>query len=252
MSRIVAHDLRIEFPLYHYESRSLKKRLLGTVSRRLQQDSRNRLVIAALRDLSFTIERGERVGLVGHNGAGKTTLLRTLAGIYEPVRGSLLVEGRVGTLIDPAAGMDILSTGRENIRLRALYLGLSAKETDAFEAEVAAFADLGDFLDVPIHSYSAGMSIRLAFAMATAIKPDILLMDEWIAAGDETFLARANARLEKLVSEAEILVFASHDKDLVRRWCTRVLRLDGGRIVADGTPEQVLGREPATVAASPA
>ena len=252
MSRIVARNLRIEFPLYHYEARSLKKRLFGTVSRRLKQDARNRLVVAALQDLSFSIDRGERVGLVGHNGAGKTTLLRTLAGIYEPVRGSLLVEGRVGTLIDTAAGMDILSTGRENIRLRALYLGLSAAETAAFEAEVAAFAELGDFLDVPIHSYSAGMSIRLAFAMATAIAPDILLMDEWIAAGDETFFARANARLEKLVSEAEILVFASHDKSLIRRWCTRVLRLEAGRIVADGTPDAVLGADAAAAAASPA
>lgn len=244
MSRIVARGLRIEFPLYHLGARNLKKRILGHANRRLRTDARDRLVIAALQDISFTFERGERIALVGHNGAGKTTLLRTLAGIYEPVAGQLRVEGRIGTLIDTAAGLDVLSTGRENIRLRALYLGLDATETAVLEADVEAFADLGDFLDVPIHSYSAGMSIRLAFAIATAMQPDVLLMDEWIAAGDAAFIAKAEARLAALVQEAEILVLATHNEAIARRWCTRAIRLDAGRIVADGPVEQVLGLAP--------
>jgi lipopolysaccharide transport system ATP-binding protein len=244
MSRIVARGLRIEFPLYHLGARNLKKRILGHANRRLRTDARDRLVIAALQDISFTFERGERIALVGHNGAGKTTLLRTLAGIYEPVAGQLRVEGRIGTLIDTAAGLDILSTGRENIRLRALYLGLDATETAVLEADVEAFAELGDFLDVPIHSYSAGMSIRLAFAIATAMQPDVLLMDEWIAAGDAAFMAKAEARLAALVQEAEILVLATHNEAIARRWCTRAIRLDAGRIVADGPVEQVLGPAP--------
>ncbi|MCS6855473.1 MAG: ABC transporter ATP-binding protein [Elioraea sp.] len=246
MSRIVARGLRIEFPLYHFGARSLKQRLADGLARRLTRDRRNRLVVAALQDLSFTIERGERVALVGPNGAGKTTLLRTLAGIYEPVAGSLRVEGRIGTLIDTQAGLDPLSTGRENIRLRALYLGLDPAAAEALEADVAAFAELGDFLDVPIHSYSVGMSIRLAFAIASAMQPGVLLMDEWISVGDEGFLARANARLERLVSEADIMVLASHDRDLVRRWCTRAIRLEGGRIVADGPVAEVLHDAPMT------
>ena len=184
MARICAEDLRIEFPLYHLGARSMKKRLLGAASRRVKADAQNRVVISALSDLNFTIESGERVALVGHNGAGKTTLLRTLAGIYEPVGGRLTVEGEIGSLIDPAAGMDGLSTGRDNIRLRGLYRGLNAAQLATLEAEAGEFSGLGEFLDVPIHGYSAGMSIRLAFAVATAVQPQILLMDEWFSTGD--------------------------------------------------------------------
>lgn len=234
MARICAEGLRIEFPLYHLGARSMKKRLLGAASRRVKADAHNRVVISALADLSFTIGSGERVALVGHNGAGKTTLLRCLAGIYEPVGGRLTIEGEIGTLIDPAAGMDILSTGRENIRLRGLYRGLNAEQIAALEAEAAEFSGLGEFLDVPIHGYSAGMSIRLAFAVATASQPQILLMDEWFNTGDEEFLAKAEKKLEQLITASEILVIATHDMDVVKRWCNRVIRLEAGRIVADG------------------
>ncbi|MCE2921681.1 MAG: ATP-binding cassette domain-containing protein [Roseomonas sp.] len=234
MARICAEGLRIEFPLYHLGARSMKKRLLGSASRRVKADAHNRVVISALSDLSFTIESGERVALVGHNGAGKTTLLRSLAGIYEPVGGRLTIEGEIGTLIDPAAGMDILSTGRENIRLRGLYRGLNAEQIAALEAEAAEFSGLGEFLDVPIHGYSAGMSIRLAFAVATASQPQILLMDEWFNTGDAEFLAKAEKKLEQLITASEILVIATHDMDVVKRWCNRVITLEAGRIVADG------------------
>ncbi|MFN7308821.1 MAG: ABC transporter ATP-binding protein [Acetobacteraceae bacterium] len=234
MARICAEGLRIEFPLYHLGARSMKKRLLGSASRRVKADAHNRVVISALSDLSFTIESGERVALVGHNGAGKTTLLRSLAGIYEPVGGRLTIEGEIGTLIDPAAGMDILSTGRENIRLRWLYRGLNAEQIAALEAEAAEFSGLGEFLDVPIHGYSAGMSIRLAFAVATASQPQILLMDEWFNTGDAEFLAKAEKKLEQLITASEILVIATHDMDVVKRWCNRVITLEAGRIVADG------------------
>ena len=240
MSRIVVEDLRIEFPLYHLAARNLKKQLLARANLRMRTDPQNRVVVAALQGLSFTVERGERVALVGNNGAGKTTLLRTLAGIYEPVGGRLEVTGRIGTLIDTAAGMDQASTGRENIRLRALYLGLSPDETAALEADVEAFSDLGEFLDVPIHGYSAGMSIRLAFALATAMRPTVLLMDEWISAGDAAFTQKAQARLESLVQEAEILILATHNPTIVERWCSRVIRLDAGRIVADGPVAEAL------------
>ncbi|MCA3388932.1 MAG: ABC transporter ATP-binding protein [Roseomonas sp.] len=238
MARICAEGLRIEFPLYHLGARSMKKRLLGAASRRVKADAHNRVVISALSDLSFTIESGERVALVGHNGAGKTTLLRSLAGIYEPVGGRLTVEGEIGTLIDPAAGMDILSTGRENIRLRGLYRGLNAEQIAALEAEAAEFSGLGEFLDVPIHGYSAGMSIRLAFAVATASQPQILLMDEWFNTGDAEFLAKAEKKLEQLITASEILVIATHDMDVVKRWCNRVITLEAGRIVGDGVVDK--------------
>lgn len=240
MSRIVARDLRIEFPLYHLAARNLKKQLLARANLRLRTDPQNRVVVAALQGISFTIERGERVALVGSNGAGKTTLLRTLAGIYEPVGGRLEIAGRIGTLIDAAAGMDVLSTGRENIRLRGLYRGLNASEIEALEDDVANFSELGEFLDMPVHGYSAGMAIRLAFGIATAMRPSVLLMDEWISAGDAEFTKKAQARLENLVNDVEILVLATHNASIVRRWCNRVIRLEAGRIQDDGSPETVL------------
>jgi lipopolysaccharide transport system ATP-binding protein len=242
MACITADGLAIEFPLYHHNARSLKKRLLLGSRLRLKTDDSNRVVVAALRGLSFTIGRGERVALIGPNGAGKTTLLRTVAGVYEPVAGRLAVEGKIGSLIDPAAGMDPLLTGRENIVLRGLYRGMTEQEGRRLAEEVAAFADLGEFIDVPVRGYSAGMNVRLAFAMATAMTPEILLMDEWFLAGDADFMARAEERVRRLVTNAEILLIATHDMGIVRQWCTRVIRLEGGRVVADGPVEEVLER----------
>ena len=240
MVQIEAQGLRVEFPLYHLGARSLKKRLLARAAARVRTDESNRVVVSALRDLDFRIASGERVALIGRNGAGKTTLLRSLAGIYEPVGGRLLIEGSVGSLIDPAAGMDHDSTGRENVRLRALYRNLDPDAQDVLEKEVADFAGLGEFMDVPIKSYSAGMSIRLAFAIATAMQPQILLMDEWFMAGDAAFMEKAEARLANLVSGADILVIATHDMTIARRWCTRAIHLDAGQIVADGPVEPVI------------
>jgi lipopolysaccharide transport system ATP-binding protein len=238
---IEAQGLSIEFPLYHLGGRSLKKRILAATPIRLREDDSHRIVVAALRDLSFRINPGERVALVGSNGAGKTTLLRTLAGTYEPVAGRLEVAGTIGTLIDPSAGMDPDATGRENIILRGLFLGLSDAECQAMAEDAGKFSGLGEFLDVPIRTYSAGMGIRLSFAVATLMSPQILLMDEWFLAGDADFMARASERLERLVVGADILVLATHDMGIVRRWCNRVIRLGGGRIEADGTVAEMLG-----------
>lgn len=240
MPHILADRVTIEFPLYHVGARSLKKRLLASSPLRLREDESHRIVVAALRELSFAVAPGERVALVGHNGAGKTTLLRTLAGVYEPVGGRLEVAGTIGTLIDPSAGMDPDSTGRENIVLRGLFRGMAPGECAAMAEEVGAFSGLGEFLDVPVRTYSAGMAVRLSFAAATLMAPEILLMDEWFLAGDADFMARARERLERLVREAEILVLATHDMDIVRQWCTRAIRLGAGRIEADGPVAEVL------------
>ena len=241
MASILAENLTIEFPLYHMAARSLKKRLLAKAAIRVRTDAANRVVVSALRNLDFQINKGERVALVGHNGAGKSTLLRTIAGIYEPVGGRLTVQGEIGSLIDPGAGMDVDSTGRENIRLRGLYRSMNDAQIAKLEENAAAFSGLGEFLDVPVRGYSAGMQLRLAFAMATAMEPQVLLMDEWFMAGDADFMARAEDRLAQLVSGADILVIATHDMGVVRRWCSRVIRLEAGRIVADGTVEEILG-----------
>jgi lipopolysaccharide transport system ATP-binding protein len=233
-------DVSISFPLYHGESRSLKKTVFAAASGRLGKDRKHRLVVEALRDISFTLTTGDRLGFVGSNGAGKTTLLRTMAGIYEPFIGDILIDGVVTALLDPGQGMNPEMTGRENIRLRGLFNGMNEAEIDALQDNVESFAELDHFLELPVRTYSSGMVIRLGFALATAIKPQILLMDEWLLAGDAAFMDKARHRLETMVRGAEILVLSSHSADIIMQWCNRVIWMDRGKIKADGTPDEVL------------
>ena len=218
---IRAEGLCIDFPLYHGNSRSLKKTMLAAASGRLGEDGQHRMVVQALRDISFTLRPGDRLALVGGNGAGKTTLLRALAGIYEPVAGRLRVDGAVGSLLDVNSGMNNDLSGRENIMLRGLYNGMNRAATARLVADVCDFAELGEFMELPVRFYSSGMAVRLAFAMATAIQPQVLLMDEWFLAGDANFLDKARARMESLVKTAEILVLSSHLENIVLEWATR-------------------------------
>jgi lipopolysaccharide transport system ATP-binding protein len=233
-------NLTLFFPLYHGNSRSLKKTVFAAATGRLGRDAQHRPGVQALRDISFRLRSGDRLGLIGSNGAGKTTLLRTLAGIYEPVVGHIRVQGSINALLNTQLGMNLDLTGRENIMLRGLYNGLSRPVLARLADDVGSFADLGDFLDLPVRIYSSGMMVRLAFALATAIRPQILLMDEWILAGDATFLERARVRLEDMVRGAEILVLSTHIATVVRTWCSRVIWLDQGRIREDGPTDVVL------------
>ena len=239
-ARVELSGVSIDFPLYHGNARSLKKRLVASVSGRLSADARHRIVVKAVRDVSFSLAPGDRLGLIGRNGAGKTTLLRALAGIYEPVAGKLRVVGSINALLDPNLGMNLDLTGRENIVLRGQYNRLDRAAIARLADDVARFAELDDFLDLPMRVYSSGMLVRLGFGLATAIKPQVLLMDEWLLAGDANFLDKARARLEDLVRGAEILVLSSHLPEVIRDWCTRVIWLDQGRVRADGPAEAVL------------
>jgi lipopolysaccharide transport system ATP-binding protein len=240
MARMLAEHLSIDFPLYHGESRSLKKTVFAAASGRLGQDGRRRLVVQAVRDVSFDLRSGDRLGLIGSNGAGKTTLLRSLAGIYEPGAGQVVIEGAMSALLDPGQGMNPELTGRENIRLRGLFNGLSNPDIIRLEEDVSRFAELEQFLDLPVRIYSSGMMVRLGFALATAIRPQILLMDEWILAGDANFMDKARHRLESMVRGAEILVLSTHSADIILQWCNRVIWLEQGRVREDGPPETVL------------
>ncbi len=237
---IEAHDVSVLFPLYHGNSRSLKKMLVAAASGRLAEDQQHRVVVRALSDINFNLRSGERLGLVGVNGAGKTTLLRVLAGIYEPVTGYVRVHGTLNALLDTSLGMNPELTGRENIMLRGLYGGLSGAMLEQLEADVIEFAELSDFIDLPMRIYSAGMSVRLGFALATAIRPRILLMDEWFLAGDPAFMEKARQRMEDMVRAADILVLSTHNDPIIREWCTRVIWLEKGRIRADGAVAEVL------------
>ena len=206
----------------------------------MTEDQQHRVVVRALSDINFSLTSGERLGLVGSNGAGKTTLLRTLAGIYEPVTGHVRVRGALNAMLDPSLGMNTDLTGRENILLRGLYSGLSRPMLKRLEDDVIAFAELSDFIDLPVRIYSAGMVVRLGFALATAIRPRILLMDEWFLAGDAAFMDKARARLEDMVRGADILVLSTHSDTVIREWCTRVIWLEKGRVRADGPMAEIM------------
>lgn len=248
----VAH-YALAFPVLHGNARSLKKTLfrsvrdIGRVGGTMRRQGAV-VSVQALEDVSFMLSAGERVGLIGHNGAGKSTLLRALAGIYESGVGSLEVSGRMHALLDPQAGMNMALTGRENIHLFARLLDLPREGVAALERDVEAFAELGAFLDLPVRLYSSGMAVRLGFGLATAPRPQILLMDEWFMAGDQHFQDKAHARLEEMVAHADIMVLTSHSLPIMREWCTRVLWMDAGRVRMDGPTHAVLDAYEAHVA----
>ncbi|HYA19939.1 MAG TPA: ABC transporter ATP-binding protein [Burkholderiales bacterium] len=234
MSHIHADDLVVEFPIYGARSRSLKNTVIRAATGGvLATDAAQRTVVRAIDHLSFDWNEGDRIGLVGHNGSGKTTLLRALGGIYEPIGGSLSVNGRVASMLNLTLGMDDYATGYENIFIRGTILGLNRREIAGMVDEICEFSELGDFINMPMRTYSSGMSMRLAFTISTSVKADIILMDEWIGVGDEAFSEKAQRRLAELVGKAKILVLASHSPDIIRANCNKVVRLDHGRIVGE-------------------
>ncbi len=239
MVSIDVHDASVDFPIFDAKSRSLKKTVMGLVGGNIASDTKVP-IIEALRDINVTLEHGARVGLVGHNGAGKSTLLRLLSGIYEPTRGTAEIRGRVAPVFDLGVGMDPEISGYENIMIRGLFLGMTRKEMEQRVDDIAEFTELGDFLRMPLRTYSTGMRVRLALGVVTSIDPEILLLDEGIGAVDASLLERAKGRLKDLVDRAGLLVFASHSNDLLRQLCTSALWMEHGTIRQQGPLEEVL------------
>lgn len=229
-NRILLQHVHLHYAAMAYQERSLKSLLAGLFRKQVPrvQD------IHALKDISLEIGSGERVGLLGHNGAGKSTFLKMVAGLYPLSAGRLQVDGQVRSLFDLSLGFEPDASGRENILYRGLLLGLSPRFMREKEAEIVEFADLGEFIDYPIKTYSAGMQVRLAFAISTAVGGDILLLDEVIGAGDANFMAKARQRITKLIEQAEILVLASHDFHALQAICNRGLVFHHGELVFDG------------------
>lgn len=240
MAEINFIQVGVEIPIFNANSRSLKSRLLQMATGgKLSTDQNGHVTVRALQDLNFRLSDGDRVGLVGHNGAGKSTLLRVLSGVYHPTHGSFMSQGHVASLIDVSLGIDHEATGRENIFLRGALLGLSRKYIHSKLEEIIDFSELSDFIDMPVRTYSSGMHLRLAFSVSTVLRPEILLMDEWLSVGDESFKHKAEARLTELVQATKILVIASHSRDLIVNTCNRVLWLEHGSIKMDGAPDVV-------------
>ncbi|MGP1275821.1 MAG: ABC transporter ATP-binding protein [Caulobacterales bacterium] len=233
---IIARNMTLDLPVYNIGARSFRGALLPmSVGGNVRAGGKGPISVRALSDVSFEIHDGDRVALFGHNGAGKSTLLRTLAGIYELTSGELHVEGQISTLFDITLGMDEEATGLENIELLGLSRGFSLKHIREARDEIIEFAELGAFIEMPVKTYSSGMKMRLAFSVATSFQPDVLLLDEWVAAGDATFMRKTEERLAQRMENTRIVVFASHSVPLLKRFCTRAIVLNHGTVSFCGT-----------------
>ena len=240
-SSIQLKGVGVTFPVFNAASQSLKNRALSSITGgKIDRKYDGITLVNGLEGIGFSIEKGDKLGLVGHNGSGKTTLLRVLSGIYTPTVGTASIIGDCVSLINIGLGIDPEATGRENIIIRGVMMGLKPSEVKQRLDELIEFSGLGDFIDLPFRTYSTGMQLRLAFAVSTGIRPQILIMDEWLSTGDEEFRARANQRLTDVVNSAEILVLASHSRDLLLENCNRVIWLEHGRIKDDGEPKAIL------------
>lgn len=235
MVSVDLEHVAVDFRIYG-AARSFRKALFsrntgGIVSR----DGNRTVTVRALEDITLHFREGDRVGVLGHNGAGKTTLLRVLAGVYQPTQGRVAVNGRTSPLFTTSPGLDLDDTGYENIVNCGLFFGMSREEIRRHTPDIEAFAELGEYMSLPVRTYSAGMLVRLTFAIATSIDPEILILDEGLSAGDARFAERAKRRVDSLIERAKILIIASHSEALIESMCNRALVLRGGHVVADTT-----------------
>jgi len=239
MAHIRVTDASIDIPIYDVSSTSLRRRLLGSVGGGFTTAG-SHVIVNALRDVSFEAHDGDRIGLIGRNGSGKTTLLRVLSEVYPPTRGTVEVSGRVSAMLDAQLGMSMDATGYENVRMCGVLWGLTREEINASTEDIRTFTELDEYLTMPVRTYSAGMRLRLAFAIATLRQPDILLLDEVIGVGDAAFYEKAYARLRSLVERSRILFVASHANSILEDLCNKLLWLHQGALVAFGGVHEVL------------
>ncbi len=241
MTHIKLNGVTVEYPIYDARLHSLRATVVGHLSIGGALARRQHITtVTALRDISLTFSEGDRIGVIGRNGAGKSTLLRVIAGAYRPQRGTVKIDGRISTLFSPRLGIDPGATGYENIFLQGLALGLNKRAIEEKVSGIEEFSELGSFLHMPVRTYSRGMGLRLSFAISTGVDPDILLMDEWIGAGDEAFLKKAQDRLDELIGKSRILLLATHRLDLIKKVCNKAVLLDRGEVGKFGTTKDVI------------
>ncbi|MBL0405052.1 ABC transporter ATP-binding protein [Microvirga aerilata] len=240
MALIKLENITLEFPVQASKSDRRQSSKESHIGGQLSQGQSGQMVVRALDQLSLTLGPGDRLALLGHNGAGKSTLLRVMAKLYPPTHGRVTVQGRVAPLLNLGFGLDMDSTGYDNIFIRGLYLGMSKAELKKKADAIAEFSELGDFLDLPMRTYSSGMRARLAFAISTHVETDILLLDEVVATGDARFLKKANEQLESFARDSKLLVLASHSNKVLRDLCNKAIILEHGRIKASGPIDEVI------------
>ncbi|MBV9115483.1 MAG: ABC transporter ATP-binding protein [Hyphomicrobiales bacterium] len=238
MAHIRLSGVGVEFPIHNAHSRSLQLQVFGKLGGKLAQH-KQAVFVQALQGVNLALEDGDRVGIIGHNGAGKTTLLRVLAGVYEPTFGTMSIEGKLSSFTDITLGMDPEATGLENIIFRCVFMGLSFAEARRLSPSIQEFSELGEFLRLPVRTYSTGMFLRLAFAISTSVEPDIIIMDEMISGGDARFMERAKARLTSLLERTKILIVATHSVEIMQSLCNKVVWLDHGEVRKIGSFEEV-------------
>src|SRR5260221_9222842 len=221
MASITLSDVTVEFPVHNASSRSLQLHVFGALGGKLAANKKA-VVVRALKRVNLALRDGDRVGIIGHNGAGKTTLLRVLAGVYDPSGGAVKVDGRLASFADLTLGMDLEATGLQNIIFRCVFMGLTFEEARRLSPAIQEFSELGDFLQLPVRTYSSGMFLRLSFAISTSIEPDIIIMDEMIGAVDAGFIAKAQARLSELLRRVENPGAAANHGSLLYRRCRKV------------------------------
>ena len=241
MAKITLDNVTVDFPIYGAHSHSLRQTLLGRTGGNIRHEGsrQQHVVVRALENLSFVLNDGDRVGLVGHNGAGKSTLLRVLAKVYAPTTGTIRIEGKISSLFNTSPGLDMDDTGYENILTCGLFLGMTPAEIKRKTPEIAEFSELGEYLMLPVRTYSTGMVTRLGYAIATSVDPNILLLDEGLATGDARFAARAEARFAHLIGRSSILVLASHSDAMIRSMCNRAILMESGKMLAFGEVNEI-------------
>ncbi len=244
MAHIRLRNVNVDIPVYDARSRRLISRevLLRRVGGAMKIDRDSRVVVSALHDITLDIEQGDRLGLVGHNGAGKTTLLRVLSGIYPPTDGTVETSGRVAPMFNISLGMEMDATGYENIYMMGRLLGMNEKEIEAAAPDIEDFTELGDYLSLPVRTYSSGMLMRLAFAISTAKPADIVLIDEAMGAGDAVFYEKTQERLGRFLSKSSLLVLTTHSERLMRQFCTRAVLMHNGKIELVGDLDEVYAK----------
>lgn len=231
MAQVIFKDVTLSYPIYSARSMSLRTHLVrAATGGQIEGESSQITVVTALKNASFELNDGDSVGLIGHNGAGKSTLLRTIAGIYPPVSGTIKTTGKIATVLEIGAGMEPELSGYDNIIQLGMMMGLSYKQAKDTIPDVENFTELGNFLQLPVRTYSSGMTMRLMFAVATSVTPEILLIDEMFSTGDSNFQEKSQHRLQSLIKNSKIFVFASHDIQLIKKYCNRILKLHHGNI----------------------
>lgn len=222
--------VELSYPIYSIRAHSLRNTLANlAIGGKLLKDGQDVIHVRALESINFALKEGDRLGIIGHNGAGKTTLLKVIAGIYEPDRGVVQVTGKISSMIDIGLGLDNSLTGRENVLAMGRMRGFPTKAILAKMDDIIEFSELGTYIDLPVKTYSSGMQTRLVFAVGTSLEPDVLLLDEWIGAGDAGFHDKAKERMEQILERSRVMVLATHNHGLIRSVCNLVLVLDGGR-----------------------